>query len=90
MVQNRQQQQGVPDSQVSAELVVAAALGEVCFGGELVRLVQQILGHQIPQEQVQCCRLPDLVVPMPSSHSSIIVAVTEKTKGGGRNMNECS
>lgn len=50
-------------SQVSAELVVAAAFGEVRLGGELVGLVQQVLGQEIPQQQVQRRRLPDLVVP---------------------------
>lgn len=51
-------------SQVSAELVVAAALGEVCLGRELVGLVQQVLGEQVPQQQVQRRGLPDLVVPV--------------------------
>lgn len=51
-------------SQVSAELVVAAALGEVSLGRQLVGLVQQVLGQEVPQQQVQRRRLPDLVVPV--------------------------
>ena len=52
-------------SQVSAKLVVAAALGEVGLGRQLVRLVQQILRQQVPEQEVQGCRLPDLVVSVP-------------------------
>ena len=62
-------------SQVSAELVVAAALGEVCLGRELVGLVQQVLGQEVPQQQVQRRRLPDLVVPVGDGDATMFFMV---------------
>lgn len=56
-------------SQVSTELIVAAILREISLGSELVGLVQQVLGKQIPQEKVQRGRLSDLVVPAKRFHT---------------------